>query len=139
MKEETMKCQFCNQRCVQIKATSPDYNKYNIQYVCKNHVIQPVSIVEVRRYHVRGNYDTIGELRLLQNTILSWPTNNKQYYLASFWRNENQEPGYFTVVKSNKADWSGAYGQSVLYLEEYPKDITPENIINKVKTYIVFS
>ena len=141
-----MKCQFCQQPCFLLPEEDPDFLISVLNWECKRHPVKVIHHIYRRFYSTRRNREIRGEIRRWKNTLLTWKV-GKLYWRANFWRNEIGEPTSFTVdtiaeinpgrrdIRYNAA--TNKYG--IIKLKGHPKEITPENVITKIKTYIVFS
>jgi hypothetical protein len=136
-----MKCQFCQQRCSLLQKEDPDYTSYDLNWECKHHPVKVVHVVRRRFYSLRRDREIRGEQRTWKNTFLMWKV-GKLYWKVSFYRKEEIIPTFFVVdilADRTPNHFSSANKYGVLKLGGHPKEITPENVINKIKTYIVFS
>jgi hypothetical protein len=151
-----MKCQFCQQRCSLQKNEDylhPNYTSTSLNWICRQHPIEVKQVVYCQRYSLRGNYQQKGEIRYWNNTTLTWLENSK-LFRANFFRDGQEEPSHFVLETSKKnfsdlpeIDWNHSRLNNgkffdfdwAIDLEGHPKDITPENIQTKMKTYLVFS
>jgi hypothetical protein len=138
-----MKCQFCKQRCALIKKNDSDFSPGDMNWVCTRHPLRVIHVVSVKRYTLRRDHNIQGEQRLWNNTYMIWE-DGKQRFRANFWRFKGQ-PNIFVLeaihlaTDLNELDKYDEYADDVFKLESHPKEITPENIVNKMKTYRVFS
>lgn len=140
-----MRCQFCNERCVfQKKRDQQDFEGFT--WKCTRHPIEVIQNVSRRRYSIRGHYNIQGEVRLWRSTTLIWKDGSRTFK-AHFFRNQEEEPARFVVeasslrpMSSEQRAWEDFRNwTTVMTLKGHPKELTPENITTKIKTYLVFS
>jgi len=131
-----MKCQFCNQRCSLITPDQKQYSKSEMSWLCNKHPTQVIHHVSLSRQVVRNKPEIRGTNRNWDSTSISWTDNNKSMR-AIFYKGV-YEPNDFVIydLTNSKSPWDW---KEIIFLDAWPPNITPENIISKVKTLITFS
>jgi hypothetical protein len=140
-----MKCLFCQQHC-SFREKLPGevfYSSTGLHWVCQRHPLEVVHLVQQEFYSTRKNRNIRGQTRLWSQTYLCWDTVQLPRYnnlvvpkwVARFYRGAGWEMAFQLLKRSGL----NIHYESVLELQEHPKGVTPENIVEKMKTYLVFS
>jgi len=146
-------CQFCNKPLVLIRKNDVRYQKNEQLWECTNHpaVTSVISYIYFRPRSARSGGEDgeriYGTVRQWRDTVVTWTLENGRTFEAHYFRQEHDlhpsvtVPSRFYVNKlplnrHEKLTWEQ---KQVLVLESHPTNINPENIINKVQTYVVFS
>ena len=132
-----MKCQFCNQRCHLLKEDEADYSRYEMTWCCPQHPVRVLHHVRTEKYALRRDHSITGVSRYWTHTSIRWVNEKGQILIARFERSTNLHFEVYSVKKS-KGDGRDDYNL-IFELKEYPKDFTPENIMEKIRTLTIFS
>jgi hypothetical protein len=134
-----MKCYFCHQRChlLNKEDKDEDYHPSGLMWLCRNHPTKVLHFIRIRSFQVRGK-GIQGKHREWVSTEIRWK-DEKDEYCASFIM-DGDKP--FEVIRYRKPDEMTNifdFGEDMIFkLSEHPKDITPENVVQKIKTYVLF-
>lgn len=141
-----MKCQFCHKRCTYVVKDQSYYSHTKIEWVCRNHPLEVTQIVRNEKVKMRREFDITGYRRHWEMTYLLWNVSGQEYR-ANYNYDTDDTPLDFTVEIKRIDNDRGiglptptfSWYEEIFSLRQHPKDITPENIVSKIKTYLVFS
>lgn len=135
-----MKCFFCNKRCRLLKDKEPDFRQSEMTWLCNSHPTRVLHHVHLERYNLRRDHSIQGVERTWNHSTVKWVNDKGQIMEAWFRRNEDRQPADFIVhvVRKGKERWQDKYDE-VFTMDHYPEGFTPENIAQKVATFVIFS
>lgn len=146
-----IKCHFCRAGCYLVRPKDPEWRKNHMVWECRGHqdsgtrVLTSISITE---RHSHDNYNKVGTIREVDYLKVMWKTDGGIIYRTYWYWSDGLElkPAGFAVTRENpnevRDDSKDSWWDSekiALELDDFPKDISPENIKNKISTYIIFS
>ena len=135
-----MKCFFCNQRCRLLKDNEPDFREREMTWLCGAHPTRVLHHVEITKYKLRRNSEIQGTERFWRYSTVQWVNDKGQIVAAHYTRDTDGDPKNFAVFQVKKGrEWWNDHYQEMFSLDHYPEGFTPENIIQKISTYLVFS
>lgn len=148
------KCPYCNKFCKKTSNTCVGYGKYAKWQECPEcktkFAVGPKATLKGARYKVLDpkNDDAyyVMEVNYKQNWTWIYHYARPDYQLTT---NSQLGPGsyvmtgasgftHFEVSSGGRIKWAHSE-KSILKLEKAVKDVTPENVYDKIKMYILFS